>query len=129
MNTNKNTQRTELQAHFPSVEEIQSELATAESIDDFFGKDGIFARLFSQTLETMLEAELSEHLGYERYEAKGRNSGNSRNGNRFRKLRPSGGDTLIQVARDRNGEFSSKLLDKHQTNSNEIEEKIINLYA
>jgi transposase-like protein len=101
MNTNKNTQRTELQAHLPSVEAIQRELATAESINDSFGKDGIFARLFSQTLETMLEAELTEHLGYERYEAKGRNSGNNRNGKRPRKVRTSGGDALIQVPRDR----------------------------
>ncbi|MDF1513188.1 MAG: transposase, partial [Anaerolineae bacterium] len=49
-------------------------------MDDFFGKEGVFARLFAQTMEQMLEAELSDHLGYEPYEAKGRNTGNSRNG-------------------------------------------------
>jgi putative transposase len=129
MNTNKNTQRTELQAHLPSVEEIQSELATVASIDDFFGKEGIFARLFAGTLEAMLEAELTEHLGYERYEAKGRNSGNSRNGKRTRRVRTSGGDTLIHVPRDRNGDYQPRLLEKHQANSNEIEEKITALYA
>ena len=59
----------------PGWEQIQAELGSAKSIDDFFGRGGIFARLFSKTLEQMLEAELSEHLGYERYEAKGRNSG------------------------------------------------------
>jgi len=64
---------------------VQRELATAKSMDDFFGKDGIFARLFASTLEQMLEAELSEHLGYEPYEAKGRNSGNNRNGSTQRK--------------------------------------------
>ena len=42
----------------PSAERIQQELATAESIDDFFGKEGIFARLFASTLEHMLDAEL-----------------------------------------------------------------------
>lgn len=77
----------------------------------------------------MLEEELTEHLGYERYEAKGRNSGNSRNGKRTRKVRTSGGDTLIHVPRDRNGEYQPRLLEKHQANSNEIEEKIIALYA
>jgi putative transposase len=82
MSTNEKTQRTDLRAHLPSVEKIQNELATAESIDDFFGKDGIFARLFAKTIEMMLEAELTEQLGYERYAAKGRNSGNSRNGKR-----------------------------------------------
>jgi transposase-like protein len=62
----------------PSVEIIQQELASAKTLDDFFGKEGIFARLFSQTLEQMLEAEMTGHLGYGKYEAKGRNSGNSR---------------------------------------------------
>ena len=39
MNKNNNTQRTDLQAHLPSVEEIQRHLGTAESIDNFFGKE------------------------------------------------------------------------------------------
>ncbi len=43
----------------PSVERVQQELASATSIDDFFGKEGIFARLFAGTLEQMLEAELT----------------------------------------------------------------------
>src|SRR5678816_4052344 len=89
----------------PSVERIQQELARAKSIDDFFGKEGIFARLFATTLEQMLEAELTAHLGYEPYAAEGRNSGNSRNGKRTRSLRTSTGDTTITVPRDRNGSF------------------------
>ena len=113
----------------PSVEVIQRELAKAESIDDFFGKEGIFARLFAETLETMLEAELTAELGYERYEAKGRNSGNNRNGKRSKRLRTSAGDTEIAVPRDRNGEFQSRLLKRHGKNTNEIEEKVIALYA
>jgi transposase-like protein len=59
---------------------LTRELEKARSIDDFYGKDGIFARLFSETIEQMLEAELTEELGYDRYEAHGRGSGNSRNG-------------------------------------------------
>src|SRR5918998_626259 len=51
----------------PSVERMQQALATATSIDDFFGKAGIFARLFAGTLEQMLEAELTAHLGDEPY--------------------------------------------------------------
>src|SRR4028118_163625 len=90
-------------AVLPSVERIQQELASAKSIDDFFGKEGIFARLFAGTLEQMLEAELTAHLGYEPYAAEGRNSGNSRNGTRSRKLRTSGGDVAIQAPRDRTG--------------------------
>jgi transposase-like protein len=112
--------------HLPDPEELARELAGAESIDDFYGKDGIFARLFSETIEQMLETELTEELGYGRYEAEGRNSGNSRNGYYTRKMRTSGGDAEIKVPRDRNGEFQSELLKK---NSNEIEEKVIAMYA
>ena len=113
----------------PSVERIQHELASAKSIDDFFGKEGIFARLFAGTLEQMLEAELTAHLGYEPYAVSGRNSGNSRNGKRSRNVRTSAGDMTIQVPRDRNGDFQPVLLDKYQTSTNELEEKIIALYA
>ena len=114
------------QVSMPSAEEVARELGKATSIDDFYGKDGIFARLFSKTIEEMLEAELTSELGYERYKAKGRNSGNNRNGHYSRKMRTSGGDAEIKVPRDRNGEFQSALLKK---NSNEIEQKITAMYA
>jgi len=126
MTTEKKKGKEELQAHMPSAEEVARELGKATSIDDFYGKDGIFARLFSKTIEEMLEAELSAELGYERYEAEGRNSGNNRNGHYKRKMRTSSGDAEIKVPRDRNGEFQSALLKK---NSNEIERKITAMYA
>ena len=113
----------------PSVERVQQELASARSLDDFFGKEGIFARLFAHTLEQMLEAELTAHLGYPPHAAEGRNSGNSRNGKRTRSLRSSAGDTTIEVPRDRNGTFHSPLLEAHQSSTNELEDKIIGLYA
>src|SRR5215216_252066 len=113
----------------PSVERIHQELARAQSLDDFFGKEGIFARLFATTLEQMLDAELTAHLGYEPHAAEGRNSGNSRNGKRERTLRTSSGDTTIQVPRDRNSTFHSPLVAPYQTSTNELEDKIIGLYA
>jgi putative transposase len=122
---NKNTKQPDL----PSTERVQEALAQAKSMDDFFGKEGIFAQLFANTLEQMLEAELSEHLGYEPYEAKGRNSGNNRNGRYAKKVRTSSGDTTIRVPRDRNGEFEPQIVKKHAANTNELEEKIIGMYA
>ena len=113
----------------PSAEKVQEELAKAESMDDFFGKDGIFAKLFANTMEQMLDAELSDHLGYERYEAKGRNSGNNRNGHYSKKVRSSSGDVEVQVPRDRNGSFEPKIVPKYGSNTNELEEKILGLYA
>ncbi|MCL5428955.1 MAG: transposase, partial [Chloroflexi bacterium] len=126
MTHKKEPEKSEIQKHMPDPEELARELGQAQSIDDFYGKEGIFARLFSKTIEQMLEAELTEELGYERYQAEGRNSGNNRNGHYRRKMRTSGGDAEIRVPRDRNSEFDSELLKK---NSNEIEHKVIAMYA
>lgn len=124
-----NKKPTPTPATIPSVERVQQELASAKSLDDFFGKEGIFARLFADTLEQMLEAELTSHLGYEPHATEGRNSGNSRNGKRERKLRTSNGDTTIRVPRDRNSTFHSPIVEPYQTSTNELEDKIIGLYA
>ena len=118
-----------IQEVMPGAEEVERELGKAKSMDDFFGKEGIFAKLFAHTIEEMLESELSEHLGYAAYEVKGRNSGNSRNGRYAKKLRTSAGETTIQVPRDRNGEFEPQVVKKQIANTNELEEKIIGMYA
>jgi transposase-like protein len=125
----KSKKERKIQDVMPSAEEVQKELAKAKSMDDFFGKEGIFARLFANTIETMLESELSEELGYEPYEAKGKNSGNSRNGHYPKKVRTSAGETTIQVPRDRNGEYEPQVVKKHVANTNELEDKIIAMYA
>jgi transposase-like protein len=113
----------------PTNEAVEAELTKVKSMDDFFGKEGIFARLFGKTLEHMLEAELTEKLGYENYEAKGRNSGNNRNGYYDKEVRTSEGEMTIQVPRDRNGEFEPQIIKKHTSNTNELEDKIIGMYA
>lgn len=113
----------------PSTEKIQKELASAQSMDDFFGKEGIFSRLFAKTMEQMLETELTDHLGYDKYEAKGRNTGDNRNGYYTKKVRTSAGDKSITIPRDRNGDFEPKILKKYQTSSNEIEDKVVAMYA
>lgn len=86
MSTNKKQSKPNVQDYMPAPEDVIKELSRAQSMDDFFGKEGIFARLFAQTMEAMLEAEMTEHLGYERYASQGRNSGNSRNGYSQKKL-------------------------------------------
>lgn len=113
----------------PAGERVAAELATASSMDDFFGREGIFARLFAKTMEEMLEAELSQHLGYEKHEARGRKSGNSRNGSYKKTVRTSNGQTVINVPRDRNSSFAPQVVQKYSANTNELEEKILGLYA
>ena len=130
MTDNTEKQQPDIQDYMPDAEIVRRALGKAKSIDDFFGKEGIFARLFAGTLEQMLQAELSEHLGYGPYEAKGRNSGNSRNGTYKRKVRTSEGQTDVQVPRDRKGTFEPHILPKGAAaTTNELENKIIGMYA
>ena len=117
------------QPALPSSAHIQHQLASATNLNDFFGKDGIFARLFTTTIEQMLEAELTAHLGYASYAVEGRNAGNSRNGKRTRSLRTSTGDTTIAVPRDRKGTFHTPLVAPYQSSTSEREDTIIGRYA
>ena len=125
----KQKKPTSSQENMPSAEEVQAELAKVQTMDDFFGKEGVFARLFASTLEQMLEGEMTEHLGYEPYEATGRNSGNNRNGHYAKKVRTSTGETSVQIPRDRNGEFEPQIIARYAGNTNELEEKILAMYA
>jgi len=130
MSTEKKQQKANVQDYMPAPEEVIKELSSAQSMDDFFGKDGLFARLFARTMEAMLEAEMTEHLGYERYEAKGRNSGNSRNGHSQKKLRSSAGAEMeLDIPRDRQGAFQPQIVRKYESSSNELEDKILTMYA
>lgn len=113
----------------PTAEQIEQELEEATSIDDFFGKDGIIARLMGDMLTEMMKAELSHELGYERYEAKGRNSGNSRNGSYNKTVKTSQGEIDVNVPRDRNGDYEPQIIERYQRRTNELEDKIIAMYA
>ena len=73
-------------------------------------------RLFAGTIEQMLEAEMDEHLGYEKNSVAGNNSGNSRNGYGKKTIISDYGECEIAVPRDRNGEFEPKVIknDRHE---------------
>ncbi len=86
-------------------------------------------RLFAGTIEQMLEAEMEDHLGYEKNSVLGNNSGNSRNGYGRKTISSEYGECEIAVPRDRNGEFKPKVIEKRQTHTDEIEEKIMAMYA
>ena len=82
-------------------------------------------RLFAGTIEQMLEAEMDEHLGYEKNSVAGNNSGNSRNGYGKKTIISDYGECEIAVPRDRNGEFEPKVIEKRQTRTDEIEQNDI----
>jgi putative transposase len=86
-------------------------------------------RLFAGAIEQMLEAEMEEHLGYEKHSVEGNNSGNSRNGYNRKTIISDYGESEIVIPRDRNGEFDPQVLSKGQVRTDEIEQKILAMYA
>lgn len=101
----------------------------ARSLDDLCGKDNLLSGLFKDTVEEMLKAELTNHVGYPKHHALGDLSGNNRNGMSTKKLRTSHGETEIEIPRDRNGTYEPQIVKKYQTSSNEIEDKVVCMYA
>lgn len=89
-----------------------------------------FNDLFKQGVEEMLQAELDEYLGYEKYAREGQNSGNSRNGTYPKTVKTESlGDMVLNIPRDRNSEFSPQLIPKGQRMSDKLEEAIIGMYS
>ena len=80
-------------------------------------------------LEKMLEAELDEHLGYEKHSAQGDGSGNSRNGHGRKTVKTEWGEAEIDVPRDRNSTFEPQAVEKRQTRTDDIENRILAMYA
>ena len=81
-------------------------------------------------LESGLEGELDEELGYSRYDYRNKETDNCRNGHSEKRVRSSFGEIELSVPRDRKGEFEPQMVKKHQTSlSGDIEEKILSMYA
>jgi putative transposase len=97
--------------------------------DDLLGQDGLLQQLTKALVERALNGELTHHLGYEKHDSGGDNSGNSRNGTSPKTLRGKRGQVRIDVPRDRNSEFEPQLVKKHQTRFDGLDEKIISLYS
>jgi putative transposase len=89
-----------------------------------------FNALFKQGIEEMLQSELDEHLGYSKHTTEGYNTGNSRNGTFPKTITTeSVGDVVLNIPRDRNGEFKPQIIPKGQTISSKIEEAILGMYS
>ena len=97
------------------------DIKTAEDIQDAL-KD-----LLGGTIESMLKAELDNHLGYDPYERT--ENSNSRNGSKSKKLRSKYGEIEVNVPQDRENSFEPKIVKKRQKDISQIEDKIITMYA
>ena len=108
---------------------IDELIKDCKSPEDFLGESGIIKAFVKSIFERALNAELSTHLGYEKYDAAGKNSGNSRNGNSAKTLKGDFGAVQLEVPRDRNGSFEPELIQKNQTRFEGFDGKILSLYA
>jgi transposase-like protein len=102
--------------------------ARAEGVE-LTGDGGLLTGLVRQVLQTGLEVELADHLGYEPYEPAGRGSGNSRNGSSPKRVSTVVGDVDLRVPRDRNGTFEPVTVPKHQRRLDGLTGNVISLYA
>lgn len=114
----------------PIRKELLDELlAGYANPEDLTGPDGLLKRLTGALVERALQAELTDHLGYEPNAAEGQGTGNSRNGAGKKTLRTDQGDVTVEVPRDRNGTFEPKLVKKHQRSFKGFDDKILSMYA
>ena len=97
------------------------DIQSAEDIQDAL-KD-----LLSGTIQDMLETEMDDHLGYDRYERSG--EPNYRNGTKSKTVRSKYGEFQVDVPQDRQSSFEPQVLPKRQKDISSIDDKIISMYA
>ena len=122
----------------PAVQPSGEELETARELVRrareqgmaLTGPNGLLKALTKTVIETALDEEMSEHLGYDKHAPEGRNRGNSRNGKRTKTvLTDACGEVDIEVPRDRHGSFAPVVVRKRQRRLGEVDQIVLSLYA
>ena len=112
--------------------DYNEEVKKCKTIDDVLGKNGLVQKLVKDVLVNILEAEMDEHLGRDKYQRQSNiepGERNYRNGYSQKNLRSSFGDVDLDIPRDRKSEFEPQIVKKYETVCNELDKKIISLYA
>jgi putative transposase len=109
-----------------------AELLVARAREDgvaLTGEGGLLTGLMRQVLQTGLEVEMADHLGYGPHERTGRGSGNSRNGAYDKTVTTEIGEVDLRVPRDRNATFEPTVVPKYQRRLDGLAGNVISLYA
>ena len=93
------------------------------------GPDGLLGQLTKRVLESALDGELTDHLGYDKHHPAGRNGENSRNGTRSKMVLTEVGPVEIEVPRDRDGSFEPRIVAKRQRRLSGVEDMVLSLSA
>lgn len=97
--------------------------------EDLIGENGLLKQLTKALIGRALQAEMTEHLGHDKYATVSNLTGNARNGKSNKTLKGEFGELLIEIPRDREGSFEPQLISKHQTRWTGFDDKIISLYS
>ncbi len=97
--------------------------------EDLIGENGLLKQLTKALVERAMKAEMTAHLGYEKNDPAGKNTGNSRNGNSKKTIKGEFGNLDISVPRDRNSTFEPVIIPKGETRFTGFDDKIISMYA
>ena len=108
---------------------IDSLIKNYQTPEEIIGENGLLKQLTKAILERCMQAEITNHLGYEKHSPTGYNSGNSRNGSSRKKLKGEFGELEIEVPRDREASYEPKIVEKGQRRFEGFDEKILSLYA
>ena len=111
------------------LESALDELLAGKTTEEIVGPNGLLKQLTKALVERAMNAELSQHLGYEKHAAEGRGSGNNRNGTSREKVQGEFGSVEIEVPRDRNGTYDPKIIPKHERRFAGFDQKILSMYA
>ena len=93
------------------------------------GEGGLLARLTKRVVESAVEGEMDDHLGYGKHDPAGRNGGNSRNGTRDKTVLTEAGPVQIAVPRDRDASFCPQLVRKRQRRLSGVDDLVVSLSA
>lgn len=97
--------------------------------EELFGEGGLVKALTARILNKALEAEMDNHLGYQKNSSAGDNSGNSRNGYSSKKVLTRDQEVELDIPRDRNGDFTPVIVPKYEKRLPIFNEQIIALYS
>ena len=104
---------------------LMRQLIDERGIKDIAGVQAMVKELTAGMIQEIMDAELDDELGYSKYDYKNKQTDNSRNGNYKKTVNSSQGEIELSVPRDRNGEYESQVVKKHQMDIFDIENKII----
>ena len=109
-----------------AMNKLVKEILKNGDVKTVFDIETKLKRSFGKVIQSMLEAEMTEHLGHNKYEYSNENKGNYRNGSSKKKVKSNLGELEIEIPRDRNGEFEPRIIPKYGRDISNIEQQIIN---